>query len=101
MSLGIRKLIVIGFLGFLFMVANAMLLAHWLDEKGIIRWAHSLHQEYITGTAITIIVALLILLVPARQVMSGSSGWFKRCPVCNETLLRPGKYCPDCGSRIP
>jgi hypothetical protein len=96
-----RKLILIGLLACLFLLANAMILAHWLDKTGVIGWANSIRREYITGTAITIMLALLILLVPARQIVTGRRGWLKRCPVCDESLLRPGKYCSNCGSRVP
>jgi len=36
---------------------------NWLQDKGVIDMAKHVRTEYLTGTAITIIVALLILLV--------------------------------------
>ncbi len=63
MTLGIRKLIVVGLAGAVFLIANFLLVASWLQERGVIDWAQGVRQEYLTGTAITIIMVLLILLV--------------------------------------
>ena len=52
-----------------------------------------------TGIAITVILTLLFLLGGAGAI--GTCGrliW--RCPVCDRTLLRPGRYCGACGSRV-
>jgi hypothetical protein len=66
MGLGIRKIIVIVLLGLVFLTANILLVANWLREN------------FLTGTAITVIIALLILLVnPVR----GKLGFGHRCPV--------------------
>jgi hypothetical protein len=43
----------------------------WLAEHGLVDFAVQLREEFLTGTAITIIVALLVLLVPARSAGSG------------------------------
>ena len=42
---------------------NVLLIANWLAEKGIPEKASWLRENFITGTAITVIIALLILLV--------------------------------------
>jgi hypothetical protein len=97
MTLGIRKLIVLVLAAALFLMANLMFVANWLAEKGVIDWAKDVRQEYLTGTAITIIVALLILLVSPR---SGGSGFVRRCNVCDHAILGRGKYCGDCGSKV-
>jgi hypothetical protein len=97
MTLGIRKLIVLVLAASLFLVANLVLVANWLQDKGVIDWAKYIHREYLTGTAITIIVVLLILLVSPR---GGSSKSGKRCPVCDHAQVGEAKYCGDCGSRI-
>jgi len=99
-TLGLRKLIVVGLVGGVFFMANALLVAHWLDRMGLIGWADSLRREFLTGTAITIIVALLILLVPARHAVSQGIGWLRRCPVCDSSVARQAKYCGECGSRV-
>jgi hypothetical protein len=97
MTLGIRKLIVLVLAAALFLVANLIFVTHWLQEKGVIDWAKDVRQEYLTGTAITIIVVLLILLVsPGR----GSFRLGRSCPVCDHRVQGGTKYCGDCGSRL-
>ena len=96
MTLGIRKLLVAGLLGGVLLVANIMMVAYWLDEMGVVEGAAHLCDEYITGTAIAIIVVLLVLLVnPTRERVRR----LHRCPVCDHAMLGRGKYCSECGSR--
>jgi hypothetical protein len=97
MTLGIRKIIVLVLVGALFLVANLIFVTNWLAEKGVIDWAKYVHKEYLTGTAITIIVVLLILLVAPR---GQGRRLIQRCPVCDHTLLGGAKYCGDCGSKV-
>lgn len=97
MTLRIRKLIVLVLVAALFLVANLMFVAGWLQEKGVIDWARYIHKEYLTGTAITIIVVLLILLIGPR---GDGRRLLRRCPVCDHTLLGRGQYCSDCGSKV-
>ena len=97
MTLGIRKLIVLVLAAALFLVANLIFVTNWLAEKGVIDWAKYIHKEYLTGTAITIIVVLLILLVAPRAEGRKLS---RRCPVCDHTLPGGVKYCSDCGSKV-
>ena len=96
MALGIRKLIILSLVGGIFLLANIMIVAHWLNEIGVIEGAAWVRKEFVTGTAITIIVVLLILLVKPR---GDGSGWIRRCPVCDHRMLR-GKYCSECGSKV-
>ncbi len=95
MTLGIRKLIVIALVGGVFLAANIMVVAHWLQQSGVIESAVWIRREFLTGTAITVIVALLILLVKPN----GNSSWIRRCPVCEHRMVR-GKYCSECGSKV-
>ena len=97
MSLTIRKIIVLGLVGTIFLVGNILLVAHWLSEKGVVDWAKNIRAEYLTGTAIAIIVVLLILLVSPR---SRSVGFVRICPVCDHVLLTRGSYCSECGSKV-
>jgi len=100
MALRIRKLIVLGMFGGVLLLANALVLANWLDELGVIDWASWLRAEFLTGTAITIILALLILLV-SHDRRPGIDYFTRRhCPVCDRALTHRGKYCPGCGSLV-
>jgi hypothetical protein len=97
MSLGIRKIIVISLIGLIFLAGNILLVANWLNEKGVPEKANWLRENFLTGTAITVIIALLILLVnPIR----GRLGASHRCPVCDKRLLGNSNYCGDCGSKV-
>ncbi len=97
MSLSVRKLIVLSFVGLVFLLANALVVAGWLAERGLVDFAVQMREEFLTGTAITIIVVLLILLVPARPAVARL---VRRCLVCNHVVLG-GSYCSECGSRDP
>jgi hypothetical protein len=69
--------------------------ANWLAEHGVVDWARYVRAEYLTGTAVTIIVVLLILLVNPR-----TGALVRRCPVCDHVLLSRGRYCGECGSKV-
>jgi len=96
MTLGIRKLIVVGLVGAVLLLGNFILVANWLQERGVIDWVQCIRKEYLTGTAITIIVVLLILLVRPAGVLLRSR---RRCPVCDHVVASAGQYCSDCGSK--
>ena len=70
MSLGIRKIIIIGLIGAIFLAGNVLLIANWLSEKGVPEKANWFRENFLTGTAVTIIVVLLILLVSPRNSSS-------------------------------
>lgn len=93
MTLGVRKLVVLLLAGGIVLTANLLIVAQWMHDHGVIDAARHIRQEFLTGTAVTIIVALLILLMPQRGAAVGRS-----CPVC-DSRLRGGKYCSECGSR--
>jgi hypothetical protein len=97
MSLAIRKSIVLGLIGAIILLGNIVLVASWLAEKGVVDWAQGIRAEYLTGTAVTIIVVLLILLVSPRV---GARGLVRRCPVCDHVLGTRGNYCGECGSKV-
>ena len=99
-NLGIRKLVVLVLVGSIFLLANVWFVVKWLDEHGVIEGAKYLKSEYLTGTAITIILVLLFLLVkPGKEVVS-NSGLLRRCPVCDHVLMGKGNYCSECGSKV-
>ena len=84
MTLTIRKIIVLGLIGTLVLIGNILFVANWLSEKGVADWAKNIRAEYLTGTAITIVAVLLILLVSPK---AKAGGLIRRCPVCDHMLL--------------
>ena len=97
MTLGIRKLLVIALVGCVVLAGNLMLIANWLQQHGVIDVARDVRQEFLTGTAITILAALLILLVPNG---GGRGVGRRRCPVCDRGVRGSARYCDDCGSKL-
>ena len=81
-------------------MGNIWLVVNWLDEQGVVHGARYVRREYLTGTALTIIVVLLVLLVKPGREAAGRSGLIRRCPVCDHRLLGRAKYCSECGSRV-
>ena len=96
MTLTIRKIIVLGLVGLVLLIGNILFVGNWLADKGVVNWAKNIRTEYLTGTAITIIAVLLILLVSPK---AGTRGLVRRCPVCDHVLLTKGDYCSECGSK--
>ena len=97
MSLTIRKVMVLGLIGSVLLLGNTLLIANWLTEHGVVDWARGIRAEYLTGTAVTIIAVLLVLLVSPKV---GARGLGRRCPVCDHVLLSRGRYCGECGSKM-
>lgn len=95
-----RKLIVLVGVALILALAGLPSIVAWLDHVGLIDWARWARAEYVTGTAIAVILALLILLPDSRSVPRQSRIGLRHCPVCEAPLTRPGRYCPACGSRI-
>jgi hypothetical protein len=100
MSLGIRKIIVISLIGLILLAGNILLVANWLAEKGVAEKANWIREHFLTGTAITIILVLLILLVSPRNGSSKVFGLVRSCPVCDHRLIGRASYCGDCGSKV-
>jgi hypothetical protein len=99
MTLRIRKIIVVSLIGVVFLSANIIVVANWLAEKGIDEKANWLREEFLTGTAIAVIIALLILLVNPKG--SGRAvGFVRRCPVCDKRMIGSTNYCGECGSKV-
>ena len=98
MSLTIRKIIVLGLIGFIFLTAN-LVVANWISDTGIAEKAGWIRKEFLTGTAIAIILTLLVLLVSPR-VSSKTIGFTRRCPVCDKRLVGNPNYCAECGSKL-
>jgi len=101
MTLTVRKIIVLGLIGFVFLAGNILLVANWLAEKGIEQKANWLREEFLTGTAIAVIISLLILLTGSKRSDSSRAfGFVRQCPVCDHRLIGRGSYCSECGSKI-
>jgi hypothetical protein len=60
-----RKLVVCALIGGVWLVANAAAVADWLARAGLVEAAMMLLSEFLTGTAISVITVLVILL-PGR-----------------------------------
>jgi len=100
MTLGLRKIILLGLIGSVFLMANIVVVANWLSDSGVSEFAQAIRNNYLTGTAVTIIIALLILLVGPGKSGGGITGLIRRCPVCNHRLIGRGSYCSECGSKV-
>jgi len=101
MTLGLRKIILLTLIGGIFLMANVVMVANWLSNNGVSEFAQTIKNNYLTGTAVTIIVALLILLVsPKKANGSKVMGFVRTCPVCDHRLLGRGSYCSECGSKV-
>jgi hypothetical protein len=101
MTLGLRKIILLGLIGCIFLMANVVVVANWLADSGVSQFAQTIKNNYLTGTAVTIIVALLILLVaPNKTGGSKIMSFVRRCPVCDHRLIGSANYCSDCGSKV-
>ncbi len=101
MSLGIRKIVVLSIIGAVFLAGNILVVANWIASTGIAEKANWLRHEFLTGTAITIILTLLILLVSPRSSSNNRVfGFVRKCPVCNHRLIGRGSYCNECGSKV-
>jgi membrane-bound acyltransferase YfiQ involved in biofilm formation len=100
MTLGIRKIIVVSIIGLVFLAGNILLVASWLADKGVEERANWIRQEFLTGTSIAVIIALLILLVNPKSGSSRSFTLIRRCPVCDHGLTGSPNYCGDCGSKV-
>ncbi|MFN3166392.1 MAG: hypothetical protein ACE37H_04935 [Phycisphaeraceae bacterium] len=93
LTLRIRKLVLLALIALIVIMGNLMAIAAWLSQTGAIDVAQHIRKEYLTGTAITILIALLFLLVgPARSRAAGAN-----CPVCDHPQ-HSGHYCKQCGS---
>ena len=101
MSLTIRKIIVVSLIGIVFLAGNILVVANWIAESGEEQKANWLREEFLTGTAIAVIVSLLILLTGSKSNNSSRTfGIIRRCPVCDHPLIGKGSYCNECGSKV-
>ena len=98
MTLMSRKVIIILLIGAVFLLGNILVVANWIANTGIAEKANWIKENFITGTAVTIVLTLLILLTSSKS--SRVFGLVRRCPVCDHRLIGRGAYCSECGSKI-
>ena len=60
MAIGVRKILVLSLVGGILLLCNAWIVVDWLEANGVIGWAHRIRNEYLTGTAVTIIIAMFL-----------------------------------------
>ena len=87
MSSTIRKIIVLGLIGIIFLMANILMVANWISDTGIAEKAGWLRKEFLTGTAVAITLVLLILLVNPKNTTSKLIGFIRSCQVCDKRLI--------------
>ena len=100
MSLTVRKIVVLGLIGTIFLMANILMVANWISDTGIAEKAGWVRREFLTGTAAAVILVLLILLVSPKNVSGKALGFTRRCPVCDKRLVGGPSYCSACGSKV-
>jgi hypothetical protein len=98
--LTIRKIIVLGLIGIIFLLANILVVANWISDAGIADKAGWVRREFLTGTAVAVILVLLILLVSPKNAGGKAIGFARRCPVCDKRLSGNPSYCGECGSKV-
>ena len=100
MSLTIRKVIVLGLIGIIFLMGNILVVANWIADSGIAEKAGWVRREFLTGTAVAVILVLLILLVCPKNAAGKAIGLTRRCPICDRRLIGNPSYCAECGSKV-
>ncbi|MFC1604732.1 hypothetical protein ACFL5F_06865 [Planctomycetota bacterium] len=96
----VRKIIVLGLIGIIFLAANILVVANWISDTGVAEKAGWVRREFLTGTAVAVILVLLILLVSSKNVAGKAISFTRRCPVCDKRLIGNANYCGDCGSKV-
>jgi hypothetical protein len=100
MSLTIRKIVVLGLIGIIFLLANILVVGNWINDTGVAEKAGWIRREFLTGTAVAVILVLLVLLVSPGSARGKVIGFSRRCPVCDERLGGNVNYCGECGSKV-
>jgi hypothetical protein len=100
MSLTVRKIIVLGSIGIILLTANILVVANWISDTGLAEKAGWVRREFLTGTALAVILVLLVLLVSPKNTTSKLVGFIRSCPVCDKRLIGSANYCAECGSKV-
>jgi len=77
------------------LTANIVIVANWIAET-----AGWIRRESLTGTALAVILALLVLLVSPKRTGGKAIGFTQRCSVCDKRLIGNPNYCTECGSTV-
>ncbi len=81
-------------------MANILVVANWISDTGIAEKAGWVRREFLTGTAVAVILVLLLLLVSPKNATSKLVGFIRSCPVCDKRLIGNASYCGECGSKV-
>ena len=100
MSLTVRRVVVLRLIGIIFLLANILVVANWISDTGIAERADWLRKEFLTGTAVAVILVLPVLLVSPENPAGRAIGFSRRCPVCDERWSGNVNYCTECGSKV-
>jgi rRNA maturation endonuclease Nob1 len=100
MILTIRNIVVLELIGTIFLAANILVVANWISDTGVAEKAGWVRREFLTGTAVAVILVLLILLVSPKNTSGKAIGFVRRCPVCDKRLIGTANYCGECGSKV-
>jgi len=84
----------------IFLTANILVVANWIADAEIAEKAGWLRKEFLTGTAIAVILALLLLLVSPKSAAGKAISITRRCPICDKRLIGSASYCGECGSKV-
>ena len=95
-----RKIIVISLIGVIILAGNILVVANWIAKCGIEEKANYVKDNFLTGTALCVICALLILLAGPQKSGGKTARLDRRCPVCDQQIANNANYCSNCGSKV-
>ena len=73
-------------------MANILVVANWIADAGVAEKAGWVRREFLTGTAVAVILVLLILLVSPKNAAGKTISFTRRCPVCDKRLVGSSPY---------
>lgn len=96
----LRRLAVLTILTVTLITAGLPTITSALIELGLVGVAQRVRAEFLTGTAISAILALLVLLPRHTVVGPRLEAPARTCSVCENPLCEHARYCPNCGSCV-
>ena len=97
MTLLRRKILILSVAVGILFLANLNTLVHWMNQLGIVDLAGWIGERYLTGTALAIMVTLIVLTVDKSRTCPVDHS--RHCRTCDHLRAENGRYCPHCGSR--